>query len=210
MATRPAWMVNDKGKVIRKNFEFSFNSGFSSSQKKKNVIALHQAIGKKTLEVSTKSDDDLGRKLSAFNLTLDGYPFECVFQSSKKYANGGNYIDMLNMHPRDAKRDERHKTSGNLIAFVYQNEEFPLEPKTFFYDYMYITAVKQTLPSEEIKKILNYEYFTDIEFNPNKSINCQAKSVAIIKAMLMQFGEIPELNKRDFKTFCNIVSANLA
>ncbi len=29
----------------------------------------------------------------------------------------------------------------------------------------------------------NYEWFTDIEFNPKKSINCQARSVAIYKLL---------------------------
>lgn len=209
MAERPAWCFKEN-RIIRQNFEFVYNSGFSITQKRKNVKALHESIGKKSLEVSTKSEDILGIKLSAFNLKLDGFPFECIFQASKKYEKGGPYLDLLNVAPKQAKRDERHHSSGKLIAFEYDGREFPLEPKTYFYDYMYIKAVQQSIDKEELLKILNYEYFTDIEFNPKKSINCQGKSVSIIKAMLELFGKIPELNEKDFSLFYRMVSANLA
>ena len=35
-----------------------------------------------------------------------------------------------------------------------------------------------------LKKLFKYEGFTDIEFNPNKSINCQARTCAIIVSLL--------------------------
>lgn len=209
MATRPAWTVKN-GVIIRNDFDFRFNPGLSDTQKKKNVKALHRSIDKKTLEVSTKSEDPLGVRLSAFNLKLDGIPFECVFQGSKAYKNGGPYTDLFNVSPKEAKRDERHNTSGNLILFKYNDEEFALEPKSLFYDYMYIKAVKASIAKRDICKILEYDYFTDIEFNPKKSVNCQAKSVAIIKAMLLLFGDIPNLNKKDFNLFYTVVLADKA
>lgn len=192
MATRPAFFTD--GKVVySKNFEFEFNPGFAEVQKKKNVKALHGAIGDKTLEVSTKSETLLGVKLSAFNLTLDGKPLECVFQSSKKYQNAGPFTDLLDVPPKYAKRDERHKLSGNLVAFSYKGKDYPLNPKTVFYDWIYIQSVKQNLSKSEIEEIKDYNYFTDIEFNPNKSINCQARTVALIKVILDMFGEIPDI-----------------
>ena len=209
MAVRPAWSVSEKGRILKENFKFEFNPGFSPTQKKKNVKALHEAIGHKALEVSTKSNDNLGLMLSAFKLKLDGKTFENVFQASKKYENGGPFTDLLCVTPKEAKKAERHHSSGKLISFVYNGEEFKLEPKTFFYDFMYIKAVQQTISKEDIQKILTYEYFTDIEFNPQKSINCQAKSVAIIKAILMKFGYIPDLNKEDFSAFYSTIKANL-
>jgi len=210
MAVRPAWTVLENGRIIRENFEFQYNSGFSPTQKKKNVKALHQSIRQRALEVSTKSDDSLGLMLSAFNLKLNGHVFENVFQSAKKYEKGGPYIDLLNVTPKEAKKDERHHCSGKLVSFIYDGEEFELAPKTFFYDFMYIQAVQQTISKNDIQKILSYEYFTDIEFNPQKSINCQAKSVAIIKAMLMRFGDIPNLNKKDFAHFYALICADRA
>ena len=79
--------------------------------------------------------------------------------------------------------------------------DFPLEPKTVFYDYIYINAVKYTFSLDEIKQITNYTHFTDIEFNPKKSINTQAKSVAIIHLMLDLYKEIPSFNISDFIDF---------
>jgi hypothetical protein len=208
MATRPAWTVINN-KVVRLNYDFVFNPGFSKSQKQKNVEALHASIGKKSLEVSTKSFDNLGIKLSAFNLKLHGIPLECVYQSSKKYENGGPYTDLMFVSPKDAKRDERHKNSGKMISFSYNGIEFPLEPKTIFYDYIYISAVREQFSTEEIKGIMEFEFFTDIEFNPQKSINCQAKSVALIKVMLNMFGEIPNLDSFDeFKKFYKFIQAD--
>ena len=193
MATRPAWTVVNN-RVIRKNYDFVFNPGFSVTQKQKNVKALHAAIGERVLEVSTKSFDNLGVKLSAFNLKLHDIPLECIFQASKKYEYGGPYTDLMFVAPRDAKRDERHRNSGRLISFEFNGREFPLEPKTIFYDYIYLRAVREQFTKEELTEIMDFEFFTDIEFNPQKSINCQAKSVALLKAMLNMFGEIPDIS----------------
>lgn len=214
VAIRPAWKITKTEsfiKIVKKNFGFEFNPGFSVTQKRKNVIALHKAIGENALEVSTKSEEELGRMLSAFNLRINGIPLECVFQSAKVYQYGGPYKDLLNVSPKDAKRDERHKSSGKLIYFEYEGKRFPLEPKTFFYDFIYIKAVKECIPLEEVKDIVQYSHFSDIEFNPKKSINCQAKSVAIIKAMLMVFGEVPHINDiEEFKKFYKVIQAENA
>lgn len=211
MANRPAWRFDsEKKKIERNSYEFVFNAGFSIVQKQKNIRALHEQIRRKALEISTKSLEELGIKFSAFNLKLDHIFLENIFQSSKKYEHGGPYKDMLNMAPKDAKRDERHQTSGKLLSFIYNKEEFPLEPKTFFYDYIYILSVRECIPAEEIKKLLKYEYFTDIEFNPKKSINCQAKSAAVIKALLLEYGELPDIqkNRKEYEQFYKSIGAD--
>jgi hypothetical protein len=46
-----------------------------------------------------------------------------------------------------------------------------------FYDWLYITAVKQN--PDLSARILHFNSFSDIEFNPKKSLNCQARSAAI-------------------------------
>lgn len=205
MAIRPAWTVVDN-RIIQVDYEFVFNPGFSKVQKQKNIQALHSAIGERALEISTKSFDNLGVNLSAFNLKLNGNPLECVFQSSKKYENGGPYADLMFVSPKEAKRDERHYTSGRLISFVYNGKEFPLEPKTIFYDYIYLRAIREQFNTEELMEIIKFNFFTDIEFNPQKSINCQAKSVALIKLMLCKFGEIPNIdNFEEFQKFYNLI-----
>jgi uncharacterized protein DUF6977 len=40
---------------------------------------------------------------------------------------------------REVKRDPRLRESGRLIAFEFDGVSFPLEPKTVFYDWLYVT-----------------------------------------------------------------------
>lgn len=170
--------------------EFEYFPGFAISQKQKSIKALHESILKlhpnlQILEISTKSELALGSSLSAFNLKYKDsesgkeYSLENVFQSSKKYKWGGPYLDMLSLSPADAKRDTRHHTSGELIGFKLNDWDCPLEPKTMFYDWIYCKSLSQN--PMLVKKLLQegYNAFTDIEFNHEKSINCQARSVAI-------------------------------
>ncbi len=182
MAKRPAWTI-ENGKVISREFDFAWNGGFAVSQKRKNINALHQSIadatGQTALEISSKGEVELGNQLSAFNMKTNGVFIENIFQASKRYENGGPYLDLLDVAPKDAKRDERHKTSGKLVAFVRNGEDWPLEPKTAFYDCIYVLAVIENFGCE--LDINEYNWFTDIEFNPGKSINCQARAVAIYK-----------------------------
>ncbi len=184
MAIRPAWSIIN-GKVKSKEFEFAWSGGFAISQKQKNIKALHQAIRDVTeenaLEISSKSTDLIGTQLSAFSMKLNGLYLENIFQSSKRYENGGPYMDLLNVEPKEAKRDERHRTSGRLLSFVKEGEEWPLEPKTTFYDYIYVSAVIENFGYN--LDLSGYTWFTDIEFNPKKSINCQARAITIYKLM---------------------------
>ena len=142
--------------------------------------------------------ETIGIKLSAFNLQINNHTLENIFQSAKVFENGGPYLDLLNVSPKEAKRDKRLHSSGNLKAFRYQNEDFPLIPQTVFYDFIYITAIKTSFTIDEINAILGYNYFTDIEFNPAKSINTQARSAAILKLIVDEYGYLPFFNKEDF------------
>lgn len=188
MANRPAWTLTQQGVVIRKDVTFEWSAGFALSQKQKNIRALHQAIQMESegpaLEVSTKSEDTFGRSLSAFQLKLKGRYLENVFQSSKVYEEGGPYLDLLDAEPRAAKRDERHQKSGELTAFFYQGETWALQPKTAFYDYIYALAAREELGEAALEQLRGYQWFTDIEFNPQKSINCQARSAALLKGIV--------------------------
>ncbi len=202
MAERPVFFVH-QGKVVSEIYSFEWYSGFAVSQKQKSIKSLHNAIIKadgdaKPLEISTKSTETIGVKLSAFNLRINNHTLENVFQSAKVFEHGGPYLDLLDMSPKEAKRDERLRNSGSLKAFRYQNEDFPLVPQTVFYDFIYITAVKKSLTEGEINTILQYNYFTDIEFNPAKSINTQARAAAILKMVVAEYGYLPSFNKENF------------
>jgi len=187
MATRPVYIPKlDSVGVITKNIDFKWFPGMSKSQKQKSVKSLHDAANKlgvsKILEISSKSEEDLGVNLSAFNLMIKtrqskSFSVETAFQGSKVFEKGGPYIDLLNGTSREAKKDIRLKESGNLIEFLFFKDKFPLKPRTYFYDWLYINALCQN--KELSNTITSFSGFTDIEFNPKKSINCQAYSAAL-------------------------------
>jgi hypothetical protein len=168
---------------------FTWHAGMSVAQKKKNVVELHKAAEDRglrhLLEISSKSDREIGRRLSAFHqrVRLDGrtIPLECAYQGSKVFERGGPYTDLFDMEPREAKRDERLKSSGRLIAFEFQSRRYPLTPTTVFYDWLYTNAL---LPERNwLKRLGKMDGFTDIEFNPERSLNCQARSCALFVAL---------------------------
>lgn len=176
-------------------FEFEYFNGFAITQKHKSIDSFHNEILKiypqaKVVEVSRKSKNLIGVKLSAFNLKIYNaqynkyLPVECVFQSSKVFENGIQYKDLLLVEPIIAKRDERLKTSGKIIAFNYEGIEYPNVPRTLFYDWIYINALWQN--KEILEELAKYDAFTDIEFNQNKSLNCQARSCAIAVSLFKQ------------------------
>lgn len=206
MAKRPAFCVSQNQKIIMKIIEFQWISGLSLAQKQKNADSLQTALKQiipdaNPLEVSTKSRNPLGLKLSAFHLKYQGYPLECVFQSSKVFQYGGAYKDLLEVSPREVKKDPRLRESGDLKCFYHDGVTWALEPRTAFYDYIYIQAVKESLSPEEIQQIKNYDHFTDIEFNPDKSLNTQARTAAEIRLMLELWNEIPAFGRQDFIKF---------
>ena len=86
-------------------------------------------------------------------------------------------IDLLDKKSIEAKKDERLTSSGNLIGFNFYHTSWGLTPPTAFYDWLYINTLNSH--KELHSDLLNYNAFTDIEFNPKKSLNCQAYSVAM-------------------------------
>jgi Family of unknown function (DUF6977) len=71
--------------------------------------------------------------------------------------------------------------SGRRTGFRFNGFSFPLEPKTAFYDWLYINAI---YPHREwLQRLCKHAGFTDIEFSPAESINCQARSCALFVAL---------------------------
>lgn len=198
MAERPVFKPAGKPRrlVEEVTVVFDWAPGFSPTQKKKNVAALHQAAERQEglrplLEVSTKSSTQLGKQLSAFNLTIEpgagdcgAISLEAAYQGSKVFAGGGPYKDIYKKCARDAKTDPRIRESGELNAFDYFGEAWPSEPKTAFYDWLYVSALMPH-QADLREKLCRYAGFTDIEFNPKKSINCQARACALFVSLLM-------------------------
>jgi len=193
MAKRPIFvpMLDGKRLVLERYVEFAWHAGFAKTQKQKSIRALHEMAFREygvehPLEVSSKSEDSLGVALSSFNLkfrTMKGrvLTVEAAFQGSKVFELGGPFIDIFDKSPLDAKRDERLKSSGNLVRFSFFGSDWNLEPKTAFYDWLYINALLKN--PELVDAVTSRDGFTDIEFNPEKSINCQARSAALFCAL---------------------------
>jgi hypothetical protein len=85
------------------------------------------------------------------------------------------------MTAREAKKDERIRESGRLTGFQFFGQHWGLEPQTAFYDWLYINALKKKEGVAD--QLARYSAFTDIEFNPERSINCQAYSVALFMSL---------------------------
>ncbi len=212
MAIRPVFVVSlDSQYCIQENIEFEYFNGFSDQQKKRCIRSLHQSYQKKhpekrVLEISSKSEEELGIKLSAFQLmtTLQNgkkCSVESAFQASKIFENGGPYLDLLEVSPKAAKKEDRLKNSGKLLSFSFDGQIFPIEPKTYFYHWLYIHTL-HTYP-ELTESLIHYDAFTDIVFNPQKSINCQAEAAAIYVSLQKQ-GLLQDALK-DRETFLKIV-----
>jgi hypothetical protein len=194
VAIRPIFIPTNSNNELYTELkvDFKYYNGFAAVQKSKSIISLHEMANElgyiNLLEVSTKSSEKLGYKLSAFNLMLETQNYgsisiESAFQGSKVFENGGPYNDIYLIEPLDAKRDLRIKNSGNLVCFEFENITWDLEPKSAFYDWIYIKAIYPHI--EYIKaNLTKYDAFTDIEFNPKKSINCQARTCAILTSLI--------------------------
>ncbi|ELV07396.1 Hypothetical protein F387_01816 [Wohlfahrtiimonas chitiniclastica SH04] len=179
--------------VITKEIEFTWFPGLSISQKQKSISALHNAATNNNycaspLEVSTKSPHTIGVQLSAFNLSgthlndpTKKYTVETIFQSSKVFEFGGPYRDLMYKSSLEAKKDPRLLTSGALQYFLFKQQKWGLIPHTIFYDWIYLNILQMN--QSLIKNLDQYDAFTDIEFNPKKSINCQAYSLALFKSL---------------------------
>lgn len=187
---------------------FEWVPGMAKSQARKSISNLHEAAQtqlelRNPLEISTKSNTDLGVSLSAFNLKLDVdtefVSIESAYQSSKVFKSGGPYRDILNLNSYDAKKDERLKESGELIGFEFEGNEWNVTNSPNFYDYLYIRAL---IDFEDKKLIQEFDCFTDIAFSQtslkyknNLSFNCQARSVAIYLGLLNNLEEYKIVKK---------------
>ena len=194
MATRPVFEVTaDENIFVRRDVQFKWYGGRALERLRQNIRGLHENYlaaypDKKILEISSKSADDLGVKLSAFNLMLrDGVTLESAFQGSKIFEHGGPYVDIIGKPSVYAKSDGRLKKSGAIIGFRLDGKDFPNNPPTYFYNWLYVTtlAANKILADELLAR--NFDAFTDIAFNPDKGkLNCQAEAAAIFVSLSRQ------------------------
>ena len=118
MATRPAWCIKGN-RISEEKFDFKWVSGLNITPQKKCALSLADAIrektGRETLEVSTKSSEDLGASLSAFSLRLNGYYLENVFQASKN----GESLSFIVHYAKDGFISKIETCSESSESFIH-------------------------------------------------------------------------------------------
>lgn len=194
MAIRPLFIPQLNSKLFDEvEIEFKWIPGQAFSRKQLCVESLHKSAKEKgfnsILEISSKSLLKLGNDLSAFNLQITvskdkTTSVESLYQSSKVFENGGPYKDIADLEPRKARKDERLFNSGRLIGFRFNETNWNLETDSSFYDFLYINALEQN--KDLSSKLIEFDGFTDIEFNPQKQISCQARTAAIYLSLVKQ------------------------
>lgn len=203
MAERPIFVPSPQhAELVREVFfDIKWHSGLAPIQKERNIEELHRAAKAggfaPLLEISTRSKSQRGQHMSAFHMTAETKAYgriklELAFQGSKVFERGGPFVDLYRTLEKEigrAKRDPRLQQSGRLLGFRFEGIDFPLEPKTVFYDWLYCSFLSDYRNWAE--KLYEYAGFTDIEFNPHRSINCQARSAALFLS-LMKRGQLDE------------------
>ena len=191
MATRPVFEVTaGENLFMRRDVQFKWYGGRDLERLRQNIRGLHENYlaaypDKKILEISSKSADELGVKLSAFNLMIrDGVTIESAYQGSKIFEHGGPYVDIIGKPSIYAKSDGRLKNSGAIIGFRFDGRDFPNNPPTYFFNRLYVAtlAANKILADELLAR--KFDSFTDIAFNPDKGkLNCQAEAAAIFVSL---------------------------
>ncbi len=205
MANRPVFFPTDSDPrlVEVRNIEFTWFPGMATSRKQLCIDSLHEAVraaspGTPVLEISSKSRTQEGLALSAFN---QGFPHpratspitvECAFQGSKAFEHGGPFHELYGDDSRAAKKFFADRHLGRITGFNFFGQPWPAVPRTLFYNWIYLQSLHKNRSLAEA--VTAYSAFTDIEFNPERSINCQAHAAALYVA-LHRRGELDALLK---------------
>lgn len=188
-ASRMVFISTSKG-VEGRVYNFEWFMGLAISQLRKSIRSLHSEIRKSgihnVLEVSRKSEDEIGNKLSAFNLLVEingiKSSVESLYHSSKVFDGDIKFEECIDMTPGDSRKfiHEVIKKDGlTLSGFEFNGLKFILSTKSMCYDYIYILGLVQN--KEVGNELIKYDCFTDIVFNQNKSVACQARTCAMYK-----------------------------
>lgn len=216
MASRPIFTPSLIGSLLvsTHHIDFQWHPGMAKSQSQKSIASLHEAAltqlsVDRVLEISSKSLDEVGVSLSAFNLMIKTvkrereFSIECAYQASKVFERGGPFLDLLEMRSIDAKRDPRLNQHGRLIKFRFYGADWELIPRTAFYDWLYINALHKH--PALAKQVLTYRAFSDIAFNPERSINCQAYAAALYVS-LHERGLLTDEVLKDKATYLTVIN----
>ena len=198
MAQRNFWKI-ENGLVVKGIEDFKWEPGMSTAQRRRSCINLHNVLkgkGFSPLDISSASTEELGVNLSAFNLKWNGRTVECWYQGSKVYKNAGVQHRLYNVSSLEAKKSMKALAGDQLIGFNLDGIDFPMSPKTVFYDWIYLNGLIQSYGKE--LDLSEYDCFTDIQAVINIDA-CQAKTVCMYT--LLQRQDNFDTVMKDFNSF---------
>jgi len=192
MAHRPLFIPFDHTPYVQSlNIEFQWHAGLSRAQRKRSITSMHNAIQKanwpgEILEISTASEQEFGQQLSAMNLmvTLEQngetvtQSVESIYQSAKVFGQIGPHPEWLGLTGKQCKKavQKVSKEHGLVTSFEWNGRTWPTSNIEGFYSWVYIQGLLQL--DNGLERLNEYSGFTDIYFNPRKTINCQARTAA--------------------------------
>lgn len=180
MAERYLWYVEDD-MIVRELLSFVWAKADNKREQRRLSLSnlsceVSHRLHKIPMDISTASNAEQGVVLSAFNLKFRSSTLESFYQGSKIFENGRNYPEVYNMSSLDAKQYPALKKSGAIVGFTFDNVDYPAEPKSVFYDWLYVKAVLRNFGGGLDLYPINA--FVDIQ-SPITSIACQARALAI-------------------------------
>lgn len=187
MAKRTYYIPSRNGILSLMSPEFKWFGGFAKSQGRKCVQSLHDTLHAinpawRILDTTTRSTSELGVRLSARNMTIKVNERDCdleaVYQASKVYeGNIGPHPEMYTRPGGEVKSELKAKTIGlKIVGYNFNGVTYPAEPK---HDFYYNLVLRSFAEHPDLgNAVMDYDCFTDITFNPDKGINCQAAAIA--------------------------------
>ena len=140
--------------------------------KRQNIRAVHDAVHTtdpdvSILEISAASVQPEGEAVSSLRLLLrldsvaQDVPISTVFEAAKVFEHGGPFADLLTCEPAKVHKDTRLRTSGELLRYSLEGNEYPAEPyPDSFFEWLYCRALKQF--PEKAEPLSRYNAFSDI------------------------------------------------
>ena len=151
---------------------------------------FHAARGRppagRSLEISSRSRDPLGRDLSAMNLPAAGdprrRPVEAVYQAAKCYGGGGPDAPGCDSGYAAKRRDRERRRDGPLAAFEHEGRRWPTETGSAFYDWLWTRSAIERWGIGVVDRLREYGAFSD-QFHHAGALACQAKTAAVVAGM---------------------------
>ncbi len=151
---------------------------------------FHAARGRppagRSLEISSRRRDPLGRELSAMNLPaagdIRGRPVEAVYQAAKCYGGGGPDAPGCDSGYAAKRRDRERRRDGPLAAFEHEGRRWPTESDSAFYDWLWTRSAIARWGIGIVDRLREYAAFSD-QFHRAGALACQAKTAAMVAGM---------------------------